>query len=144
MIQRGVGGSIINISSTCGISGMGRGNLPHSVAKNGINSLTKELAVEWAPHGIRVNAILPSQFWTRGWQTIEETTGWDYSKVEQRLMEGIPLGRLGQPEDLVGPAVFLASQASAYITGHLLAVDGGNLSLNAAGSILWPAMRSDA
>jgi len=143
MMARGAGGSIINISSTCGISGMGRGNLPHSVAKSGINGLTKELAVEWAPHGIRVNAILPAQFWTKGWQTIEDATGWDYAKLGPHLLEGIPLGRLGQPEDLVGPAVFLASNASAYITGHLLAVDGGNLSLNAAGSVLWPATRDN-
>ena len=84
---------------------------------------------------------LAGQIQTTGWKGIEAATGWDYPKFEQNLLDGIPLGRLGDPDDLVGPAVFLASDASAFISGHLLAVDGGNLALNAAGSILWPASR---
>jgi NAD(P)-dependent dehydrogenase (short-subunit alcohol dehydrogenase family) len=144
MMAQGGGGSIVNISSTCGSSGMGRGNFAHSIAKSGVNEMTRELAVEWAPHGIRVNAIQPAQIRTAGWNTIEATTGWDYPLFEQHLLKGIPLGRLGEPADLVGPAVFLASSASGFITGHLLAVDGGNLALNAAGSIVWPAMRQEA
>ncbi len=144
MISQGIRGSIINISSTCGANGMGRGNLPHSVAKSGVNQLTKELAVEWARHGIRVNAILPAQIETEGWKHIEDSTGWDYEKFFQHLMDGIPAGRLGTPADLVGPAIFLASDASIFITGHMLAVDGGNLALNAAGSIEWPVSRTTA
>jgi len=144
MMARGRGGSIINISSIAGSSALGRGNLVHSVAKSGVNQLTRELAVEWGPHRIRVNAIQPAQIRTTGWGTIEASTGWDYPAFEQHLLKGIPLGRLGDPADLVGPAIFLASDASAFVSGHLLAVDGGNLALNAGGHIAWPATREDA
>jgi NAD(P)-dependent dehydrogenase (short-subunit alcohol dehydrogenase family) len=143
MISRGRGGSIVNISSIAGSSALGRGNLVHSVAKSGVNQLTRELAVEWGPHRIRVNAIQPAQIRTTGWGTIETSTGWDYPAFEQRLLKGIPLGRLGEPADLVGPAIFLASDASAFVSGHLLAVDGGNLALNAGGHIVWPAVAGD-
>jgi NAD(P)-dependent dehydrogenase (short-subunit alcohol dehydrogenase family) len=141
MIVRRTGGSIINIGSTCGTSGMGRGNLPHSVAKAGVGQLTKELAVEWAPHGIRVNAIMPAQIANANWVKGMTSMPWDYQAFEQHVLSGIPLGRLGRDEDLVGPAVFLASDAATFVTGHLLPVDGGNLALNAAGSVLWPAPR---
>jgi len=143
MMSRGYGGSIINISSIAGSSALGRGNLVHSVAKSGVNQLTRELAVEWGPHRIRVNAIQPAQIRTTGWGTIETSTGWDYPLFERHLLEGIPLGRLGEPADLVGPALFLASDASAFVSGHLLAVDGGNLALNAGGHIVWPAVADD-
>jgi len=143
MMSRGHGGSIINISSIAGSSALGRGNLVHSVAKSGVNQLTRELAVEWGPHRIRVNAIQPAQIRTTGWGTIETSTGWDYPLFEQHLLKGIPLGRLGEPADLVGPAIFLASDASAFVSGHLLAVDGGNLALNAGGHIVWPAVADD-
>lgn len=143
MIAQGTGGSIINIGSTCGMSGMGRGNLPHSVAKAGVNQMTKELAVEWGPHGIRVNAIEPAQIATDAWVKGMTSMPWDYPAFEEHLLNGIPLGRLGKDDDLVGPALFLASDAAAFVTGHLLAVDGGNLALNAAGSIAWPRPRQD-
>jgi NAD(P)-dependent dehydrogenase (short-subunit alcohol dehydrogenase family) len=134
MVARGTGGSIINISSTCGSSAMGRGCLPYSVSKGGINQLTRELAIEWGKYGIRVNAIEPCQFLTRGWAANAE----DPSKraLVRHVEQGIPLGRMGRPEEIVGPAVFLASEASSMVTGVLLPVDGGNLSLNAAGGIL--------
>lgn len=141
MIAQGHGGSIINISSIASAHALGRGNLPHSVAKSGINQMTRELAVEWGPHGIRVNAILPATVRTPSWNTIAQTMDWDFDAWVQHLLTGLPLGRLGEPDDLVGPAIFLASDASAFITGHLLAVDGGNLALDAGGSITWPALR---
>lgn len=141
MIARGRGGSIINISSIASVHALGRGNLPHSVAKSGINQMTRELAVEWGPHGIRVNAILPATVRTPSWNTIARSMDWDYDAWVKHLLTGLPLGRLGEPDDLVGPAIFLASDASAFITGHLLAVDGGNLALDAGGSIAWPALR---
>jgi NAD(P)-dependent dehydrogenase (short-subunit alcohol dehydrogenase family) len=141
MMAQGTGGSIINISSIASAHALGRGNLPHSVAKSGINQMTRELAVEWGPHGIRVNAILPATVRTPSWNTITQTMDWDYDAWVRQLLSGLPLGRLGEPADLVGPAIFLASDASAFITGHLLAVDGGNLALDAGGSITWPALR---
>ncbi len=143
MIAQGTGGSIINIGSTCGMSGMGRGNLPHGASKAGVNQMTRDLAVEWGPHGIRVNSIQPAQIATDAWVRGMNSMPWDYQAFEQHLLNGIPLGRLGKDDDLVGPAVFLASDAAAFVTGHLLFVDGGNLALNAAGSIAWPAPRKD-
>ncbi len=141
MIAQGTGGSIINISSIASVHALGRGNLPHSVAKSGINQMTRELAVEWGPHGIRVNAILPATVRTPSWDIIAQTMDWDFDAWVRQLLTGLPLGRLGEPDDLVGPAIFLASDASAFVTGHLLAVDGGNLALDAGGSIAWPTLR---
>ena len=143
MISQGTGGSIINISSIASLHALGRGNLPHSVAKSGVNQMTKELATEWGPHGIRVNAILPATVRTPSWKTITQTMDWDYDAWVAQLLTGLPLGRLGEPEDMVGPAIFLASDASAFVTGQLLGVDGGNLALDAGGSIAWPALRKD-
>ncbi len=143
MMARGAGGSIINISSIASVHALGRGNLPHSVAKSGVNAMTRELAVEWGPHRIRVNAILPATIRTPAWNTIARTMGWDDQAWEQHLLSGLPLGRLGEPDDLVGPVIFLASDAAAFVTGHLLAVDGGNLALDAGGSITWPDVRTE-
>jgi len=136
MMQQGWGGSIINMSSIGGSSALGRGNFVYSVTKGGINAFTRELAVEWASHNIRVNALQPVQMLTpsvKKWLADPRTD----PDLPKHLLSGIPLGRLGQPGDVVGPAVFLASDASAFITGILLPVDGGNLALNAGGSITW-------
>jgi NAD(P)-dependent dehydrogenase (short-subunit alcohol dehydrogenase family) len=133
----GTGGSIINISSISGWSALGRGNLAYSVSKSAINQLTRELAVEWAKHKIRVNALMPAQVRTAYLQRMFADPNFDGQGLLQRLLTGIPLNRLGEVEDLVGPAVFLASDASAFITGALLPVDGGNLALNAGGSKDW-------
>jgi NAD(P)-dependent dehydrogenase (short-subunit alcohol dehydrogenase family) len=136
MIARGAGGSIINISSIAGASALGRGNLAHSVNKGGVNQLTRELAVEWAKHKIRVNAILPCQVLTEGFRQWLDSPGFDHSLLD-RFLVGIPMNRLALPEDMVGPAIFLASDAAAMVTGTLLGVDGGNLALNAGGSHTW-------
>jgi NAD(P)-dependent dehydrogenase (short-subunit alcohol dehydrogenase family) len=143
MIAQGTGGSIINISSIASMHALGRGNLVHAVAKSGINAMTRELAVEWGPHKVRVNAILPATIRTPSWNSITEHMDWDYDAWVRQLLTGLPLGRLGESDDLVGPAIFLASDASAFITGHLLAVDGGNLAMDAGGNIAWPALRMD-
>lgn len=137
MLKQGTGGSIVNISSIAGASGLGRGNFPYSVAKGGVNQLTKELAVEYAGQGIRVNAILPAQVLTPGfkkWMADPKTFS---PALYQRLLDGIPMNRLLEPEEFAGAAVFLCSGASKAITGVLLPVDGGNLALNAGGSHTW-------
>lgn len=136
MIASGRGGSIINISSIAGAAALGRGNLAHSINKSALNMLTKELAVEWAKHGIRVNAILPCQVLTEGFQKWLDSPTFDQALMD-RFLVGIPMNRLARAEDMAGPAVFLASDAAAMVTGTLLAVDGGNLALNAGGSHTW-------
>ena len=123
-------GSIINISSTCGCSAMGRGNFVFSVSKAGVNHLTRELALEWGSSGVRVNAIAPSQVDSSGMRAWMAETGRDGRTVSEKLLGGIPLGRLVRAEDVVGPALFLAGDAAAMVTGVVLPVDGGNLTAN--------------
>jgi len=137
MIEQGKGGCIINISSITGCSALGRGNLVYSTTKGALNQLTRELAVEWARYGIRVNAILPAQIRTSYLQQLIDDPSFDSDSLIQRILVGIPLNRLGEPEDLIGPIVFLASDAAAFVTGALIPVDGGNLAFNAGGSKEW-------
>ena len=132
------GGSVINISSIAGSSALGRGNFVYSVAKGGINQLTRELAVEWSPYGIRVNAIQPAQILTPALRRILADPTLDPDTIKGRMLRGIPLGRLGEPEDVAKAAVFLASDAASFVTGVMLPVDGGNLALNAGGDRVWP------
>jgi NAD(P)-dependent dehydrogenase (short-subunit alcohol dehydrogenase family) len=139
MIARGQGGSIVNISSIAGSSALGRGNFVYSVGKGGINQFTRELAVEWSIHKIRVNAIQPAQILTPAVKRMFEDPRLDPKSLEQRLLRGIPLGRLGQPEDVAKAVVFLASDAAEWITGIMLPVDGGNLALNGGGDRVWPS-----
>ncbi len=137
MLKQGTGGSIVNISSIAGASALGRGNFPYSVAKGGVDQLTRELAVEYAGQGIRVNAILPCQVLTPGfkkWMADESSFS---PALYERMLSGIPMKRLLDPQEFVGPAVFLCSEAAKAITGVLLPVDGGNLALNAGGSHTW-------
>ena len=133
-----VGGAILNIGSIAGVSALGRGNFPYSVSKAGVSQMTKELAVEYAGQGIRVNAILPAQVLTPSFKQRLLGDPRFSEKLQQRLLHGIPLNRLLEPEDFVGPALFLCSAAAAAVTGVLLPVDGGNLALNAGGNHIWP------
>jgi NAD(P)-dependent dehydrogenase (short-subunit alcohol dehydrogenase family) len=139
MLAQRSGGSIVNISSITGVSGLGRGNFPYSVAKGGINQLTKELAVEYAGQSIRVNAIMPAQVLTPGFKRWMDDPTTFNETLYHRLLDGIPLNRLLDPDEFVGPAVFLCSAAASAVTGALLPVDGGNLALNAGGSHTWLA-----
>lgn len=121
MIEVGSGGNIINISSVAGLVG-GHPDymqtIGYSSSKGAIISMTRDLATSWAPHGISVNAIAPGWFPTK-------MSGGLIAKFEERMLEGIPLHRFGNPEDLKGVVVFLASPAAAYMTGQTIAVDGG-------------------
>jgi NAD(P)-dependent dehydrogenase (short-subunit alcohol dehydrogenase family) len=132
MIAGARGGSIVNFSSIAGASALGRGSLAYSAAKGGILQLTREMSYALAPHAIRVNTILPCQFVNAWWAQVME----DASKqaLVDRVISGIPLGRLGRPDEIVGPVLFLASDAASMVTGVLLPVDGGNLAMNAGAS----------
>ena len=122
MIARGQGGRIINMASVAGVVGLTTGNLNYSAAKGGVIAMTRTLAVEWAQHNILVNSVAPTHFETpliaHMLKTKPETR--DYA------LSNIPLRRLGQPAEIVGPFVFLASAASSMVTGHCLMVDGGH------------------
>jgi NAD(P)-dependent dehydrogenase (short-subunit alcohol dehydrogenase family) len=131
MIAAGAGGAIVNMSSIGGTTALGRGNFAYSVTKAGIVQLTRELAVEWGRYGIRVNAIQPVQFRTKGLQARFDAAGDDAPALLERMQSAIPLGRIGEPPDMVGPVVFLVSDAAGMVTGTTLPVDGGNLAMNA-------------
>lgn len=122
MIASGKGGSIINIASISGLVGNRGGNNSHYCAtKGGVIALTRSLAVEWAPHRIRVNAIAPGYFVTPMTDRLKKRDAGFY----QELIDRVPLGRFGEPPDLAGAVVYLASPASSFITGNVLVVDGG-------------------
>ncbi len=143
MIARGQGGSIVNIASIAGSSALGRGNFVYSVTKGGIIQFTRELALEWSSHQIRVNAIQPAQTLTPAVQRMFEDPRLDPVTLHARLVRGIPLNRLGQPDDIARAALFLASDGASFISGHILPVDGGNLAMNAGGSKTWEAERAE-
>jgi NAD(P)-dependent dehydrogenase (short-subunit alcohol dehydrogenase family) len=123
-------GSIINICSIGGVTALGRGNFAYSVGMGGVAQMTRELSTEWSGRGVRVNAILPAQVLNPG---LAERMQAD-PNLEATFLRGIPIGRLGQPDDIKGLAIFLASEASAWITGALIPMDGGNLAMNAGGT----------
>jgi 2-deoxy-D-gluconate 3-dehydrogenase len=119
MLQRGTGGKIVNIASLLSFQG---GILvpAYAAAKGGVAQLTKALANEWASKGINVNAIAPGYMATDNTAALRN----DPNRSRQ-ILERIPAARWGEPEDIVGAAIFLCSSASNYVHGHILAVDGG-------------------
>jgi NAD(P)-dependent dehydrogenase (short-subunit alcohol dehydrogenase family) len=121
MIGAGNGGSIINIASILGAGASEpSAATAYAATKGAVVNLTRDLAVHWAPHNIRVNAIGPAYF------PSEMTAGLiDMPEVVAEIERRTPLSRLGRPDELKGPVVFLASEASSYVTGDILYVDGG-------------------
>ena len=118
MAARGEG-SVINVSSVAGHVGLRR-SAAYNAAKGGVELLTKALALDWAPKGVRVNCLAPGYFetdLTAGLRANDALSG--------ALLAQVPQGRYGTDQDLVGAAVFLSSPASAYVTGQSLLVDGG-------------------
>ena len=122
LISEGRAGSIINMASLASARSLPTNIPPYVASKGGVALLTKSLAGEWAPCGIRVNAIGPGYFLTEMTRPLLEDP--DERGV---FLSRIPMGRFGEPRDLVGAAVFLASRASAYVTGQVIYVDGGYL-----------------
>jgi NAD(P)-dependent dehydrogenase (short-subunit alcohol dehydrogenase family) len=112
-------GSIVNIASSAGLRGRPT-NAPYSAAKAGVINLSRALAVEWAPFGVRVNALAPGRFLT----PLTATEMNDPAKYAD-FVKQVPLGRIGKPEELEEIVVWLASEASAFVTGGVVVIDGG-------------------
>jgi NAD(P)-dependent dehydrogenase (short-subunit alcohol dehydrogenase family) len=121
LMERSGGGSIINVTSIAGLAPQSK-EAAYAITKTGVISLTKSFARELGPKGIRVNAIAPGVIETRFSEAVLDT-----EEKRRHWREWLPAGRHGQPADIAGAAVYLASSASAYCTGHTLVVDGGAL-----------------
>jgi NAD(P)-dependent dehydrogenase (short-subunit alcohol dehydrogenase family) len=124
VIPQGNGGKVVLVSSARGKLGHPAGYTAYCASKAATDGLTKALGCEWGKHGITVNAIAPTVFRS-------PLTAWMFEDNEKAtatrngMLARIPLGRLGEPEDLAGPLLFLASRASDFYTGHILYADGG-------------------
>lgn len=130
MLSQGKG-SIINMSSIGGMRALGRGNFAYSAGQAAVIGMTRDLSTEWADRGIRVNAIAPAQMTNPSFeQRIDSTPG-----LRDRFLRGIPVGRLGVPDDIKGLVIFLAADASSFISGTVFPLDGGNIAMNANGTI---------
>ncbi len=129
MIEQGRGGKIINLASQAGRRGEAL-VLAYCASKACVISMTQSMALALAPHKINVNGIAPGIVDTPLWVDIDrqfaQLLGWEIGEPKRRFSESIPLGRIEQPEDVVGAAIFLASPESDYITQQTLNVDGGN------------------
>lgn len=126
MIERGRG-TQINIDSLNSHAPL-KGVAPYALSKAGLKAMTRSLAMEWSRHGVRVNGLAPGFILTDLTEKL-----WSAPKMQRWARENTPMGRLGQVDDLVGTAVFLASEASAFMTGQVLYVDGGVVA-----GINWP------
>lgn len=129
MLKQGRG-SIINFGSIGGWNSLGRGHMPYGMSMAAVIQMTRELSTQWSARGVRVNCILPAQVWNDGLRARVKAT----PEVLDTFIGGIPMNRLGEPEEIKGPAIFLASDASSFVTGMALPMDGGNLAMNAGGT----------
>src|SRR5262249_11601842 len=129
MLADGKGGSIVNVASIAGLVGVAGFPAAYQAAKAGVISLTRSLACSWGDRGVRVNALAP------GWFPSEMTKpAFAAPGLLDWAAAMAPLGRIGKPEELAGPMIFLASDASSFMTGQVLAIDGGLT----AGTERWP------
>ncbi len=124
MVRRQQRGAIINMSSINAVVAIGN-QVPYSVAKGGLNQLTKVMALALAPHGIRVNGIGPGSIGTEMLKAVMADDG-----ARRTVLSRTPMGRIGEPDEIARIAVFLASDDSSYVTGQTLYADGGRLALN--------------
>lgn len=113
-------GAIVNLSSVRGIRGYTGGNTGYCATKGAVELITKALALEWAPHNIRVNALGPALVITPGTKHIAENP-----ELAKKYAAAVPLGRIGMPEDMAGAVIFLVSDAAGFVTGQTIYVDGG-------------------
>jgi gluconate 5-dehydrogenase len=120
LMARGGYGRIINISSVAALRGR-QGDAAYIIAKGGMNAMTRSLAAEFGPLGVTCNAIMPGGFLTEANENLRTPA------MQQMFRTRMPLGRAGDPPEIAGPAVFLASPAASYVTGICLPVDGGSL-----------------
>jgi len=121
MIKQGTGGSIIMTSSNASLVGF-RGLTGYGASKGGVDQLARQLAVDWGQHNIRVNTINPG-YMSHKMRHRGERAG--NQGVDEFQLKMTPLARIGEPDELIGPVVFLASDASSFVTGHSIPVDGG-------------------
>ncbi|QCS43076.1 SDR family NAD(P)-dependent oxidoreductase [Natrinema versiforme] len=112
------GGSVVNVASVGGLVGLPRQH-PYVASKHGLVGLTKSMSLDWAPE-VRVNAVAPGYVSTDLTEDLE-----DNERLRQSIIDRTPLDRFADPEEIAGPVVFLASEASSYVTGSVLAADGG-------------------
>jgi NAD(P)-dependent dehydrogenase (short-subunit alcohol dehydrogenase family) len=123
-------GSIMNIGSLASSTALGRGHVAYSMAMGAVIQMTRELSTEWSHRGVRVNCVTPAQVTNPSLIARMEKD----PTLEARFLHGIPAGRMGTPSDIKGLAVLLASDASEWITGAIIPMDGGNLAMNAGGT----------
>ncbi|MCA9049215.1 MAG: SDR family oxidoreductase [Planctomycetaceae bacterium] len=123
-------GSIMNIGSLASSTALGRGHIAYSMAMGAVIQMTRELSTEWSHRGVRVNCVTPAQVINPSLTARMQQD----PTLESRFLKGIPTGRLGVPDDIRGLAVLLASDASAWMTGAVIPMDGGNMAMNAGGT----------
>lgn len=131
MLQQGKG-SIMSIGSIAGMSSLARQQSTYGMAMAAVIHMTRELSTEWSGRGVRVNAILPAQVMNAGLEARIQKE----PHLRDTFLHGIPMGRFGRPDDIKGVALWLASDASSWITGAIIPMDGGNLAMNAGGGLL--------
>jgi NAD(P)-dependent dehydrogenase (short-subunit alcohol dehydrogenase family) len=139
MLSQGKG-SIISIGSISGVTSLARQQSAYGMAMAAVIHMTRELSTEWCGRGVRVNAILPAQVLSKNNGLVDRMER--EPALRDTFLHGIPMGRFGQSEDIQGVALWLASDASSWISGAIIPMDGGNLAMNAGGGLLGQASHS--